>query len=67
MPLKQCTKDGKTGWQYGGGTCYTGPNAKRNAARQAAAMYANGYREGKEYSKDDLPDMLDVLSELKDE
>ena len=44
MPLKQCTQDGRSGWQWGdAGTCYTGPQARQRALRQAAAIRASGY------------------------
>ena len=46
MPLMQCTSNGQSGWKYGpSGHCYTGPNAKQQAANQAAAMHAAGFRE----------------------
>lgn len=46
MPLQQCTSNGKSGWKYGeSGKCYTGPNAKKKAAKQAAAIHASGYTE----------------------
>jgi hypothetical protein len=38
MPIKRCTKDGKSGWQYGNQHCYTGPGAKRKAIRQMQAI-----------------------------
>lgn len=39
MPLKRCSKDGKSGWKYGDeGTCYTGENGKQLAIRQAIAI-----------------------------
>ena len=39
MPLKRCTKDGKSGWKYGDqGVCYVGPDAKEKAIRQAIAI-----------------------------
>lgn len=45
MPLKQCTKDGKSGWKFGdNGTCYVGSNGKQKALKQARAMFANGYK-----------------------
>lgn len=40
MPLQQCEKDGKSGWKYGEGTCYTGENAKKRAERQGRAIQA---------------------------
>jgi hypothetical protein len=42
MPLKRCTKDGKSGWKWGDeGKCYTGPDAKKKAAKQGAAIKSN--------------------------
>ena len=39
MPLKTCTVDGKSGYQYGDqGKCYTGPGAKKKAIRQGVAI-----------------------------
>lgn len=39
MPIKRCEKDGKAGFKYGDeGTCYTGPNGKEKAIRQAIAI-----------------------------
>lgn len=37
MPLKRCSKDGESGWQYGDGACYTGPDAKKKAVKQGLA------------------------------
>lgn len=45
MPLKRCTKDGKSGWKWGdAGTCYTGPNAKEQAMKQGRAVEASKAR-----------------------
>jgi len=39
MPLPRCTLDGKSGWKWGDeGQCYTGPNGKEKAIRQAIAI-----------------------------
>lgn len=39
MPIKRCQENGKSGFKYGDlGTCYTGPNAKEKAIRQAIAI-----------------------------
>lgn len=41
MPIQECTKDGKSGHQFGdSGTCYTGENSKKRAARQGRAIKA---------------------------
>ena len=38
MPLKKCSSNGKSGWQYGSGKCYTGPGAKKRAIKNGLAM-----------------------------
>ena len=39
MPLKKCTVDGKSGYQWGDvGKCYTGPSAKKKAIKQGVAI-----------------------------
>ena len=49
MPLNKCK--GGTGWRYGThGTCYTGPDAKKKAMKQAMAIEASGFVE-----KADIP------------
>ena len=48
MPIKSCTRNGKSGHRWGDhGTCYTGRGSRLKAARQAAAAYVHGYRERK--------------------
>jgi hypothetical protein len=45
MPIKTCTKDGKSGFKYGdSGKCYTGKDAKAKAAKQARAIRASQAR-----------------------
>ncbi len=40
MPLKRCTRDGKSGWKFGdSGHCYLGPNAKKDAIKQGIKIY----------------------------
>jgi len=47
MPLKRCYKNGQQGWKWGNnGTCFTGPNARSRAIKQAIAIIASGYKEG---------------------
>ena len=58
MPLKKCTKDGKSGWQYGSGTCYVGSDAKKRALRQMAAIKANASEIIEELTKDELDELL---------
>lgn len=42
MPIKECQKNGKPGWKYGdSGKCYTGPDGKKKAGKQAAAIKAS--------------------------
>lgn len=39
MPLRKCTNNGKSGYQWGDeGKCFTGPNAKKKAIRQGIAI-----------------------------
>ena len=39
MPLKKCKINNKTGWKWGNtGKCYTGPDAKKKAIKQALAI-----------------------------
>lgn len=47
MPLMKCTKDGKSGYKFGDeGHCYTGPNAKANAAKQGRAIEMSKHAKG---------------------
>lgn len=42
MPVKKCTKNGKSGQKYGdSGKCYTGKSAKAKAKKQGKAIKAN--------------------------
>lgn len=42
MPIQRCTIGGNRGYKWGQqGTCYTGPNGRRKALRQAAAIKAS--------------------------
>ena len=47
MSVKKCTKNGKSGWQWGSQKCYTGPNAKGKAKDMKRAAYASGYKKKK--------------------
>lgn len=39
MPIKKCQSNSKKGFKYGdSGKCYTGPNAKEMAVKQAVAI-----------------------------
>ena len=43
MPVKSCTSGGKSGHKWGDkGKCYTGPGSKAKAAKQGAAIHAQG-------------------------
>lgn len=57
MPLNQCTKDGKSGWRWGNQTCYTGPGAKKKAAKQGAAIEIQKHK-----TKANLSEFLDLSS-----
>jgi len=42
MPLMRCTNNGVSGWKFGeSGKCYTGPDAKKKAAKQGRAIEVN--------------------------
>lgn len=48
MPVKKCSKDGKSGYKYGdSGKCYTGRSAKSRAKRQGRAIEASKNRHKK--------------------
>jgi hypothetical protein len=48
MPLKRCKVGGKWGWKYGdSGKCYTGPDARKKAEKQAAAIKISQNKRGK--------------------
>ena len=38
MPTHKCKSKGKSGFQYGGQKCYTGPGAKAKADKQGRAI-----------------------------
>lgn len=45
MPVHKCTRNGKSGHQWGGhGKCYTGPGSAKKAGKQGAAAHAHGYK-----------------------
>ena len=64
MPLQKCSKDGKSGWRYGkSGMCYTGPNGKKLAIKQAIAI---GHGKFPEESKASLEkEDFKLVSELE--
>ena len=41
MPVKPCSKNGKSGYKWGdSGKCYTGPGAREKAIKQGKAIKA---------------------------
>jgi phage replication-related protein YjqB (UPF0714/DUF867 family) len=45
MPIQRCQSKGKSGYKYGkSGKCYTGPQGKKKAQKQAQAIHAAGYK-----------------------
>ncbi len=45
MPIKPCKVNNKAGYRWGeSGKCYTGKRGKAKAGKQAAAIYASGYK-----------------------
>jgi len=52
MPIKPCVKDGKKGYQFGNGTCFTGANGKSEARRQGLAiLFSEARAAGKKSGK----------------
>ena len=45
MPVEKCTKNKKAGWRWGSQKCYTGPDAKKEAAKQGYAIRKAGWKE----------------------
>jgi hypothetical protein len=46
MPIKKCTKGGKSGWKYGkSGKCYTGKASKKKAIKQGLAIAQHQQKE----------------------
>jgi hypothetical protein len=74
MPLVKCTKDGKSGWKFGQNntSCFTGPNGKKDAIKQAIKIY--GPEEFKKHmesgfaeeNKSELIDLLQTDKELSE-
>lgn len=55
MPIKRCTKDGKSGFKYGdSGHCYTGKGARAKAVKQAQAIKAGQARVGKAQNMENI-------------
>lgn len=49
MPVKRCSKNGKSGYKWGDeGKCYTGSGAKKKAIEQGRAIEANKSKGAKE-------------------
>lgn len=66
MPIMKCNKDGKSGYKYGeSGHCYTGPDAKKKAAKQGQAIEISKHSKGEAVDKDGIDDiLLELSSEL---
>lgn len=48
MPVKPCTRDGKSGYKYGdSGKCYTGPGARKKATKQGQAIEISRHKPAK--------------------
>lgn len=48
MPIKSCTKNGKSGYKWGdNGACYTGKDGKKKALKQGVAIEKSKQREGR--------------------
>lgn len=61
MPLMKCSKDGKSGWKFGdSGHCYIGPGAKKQAARQGAAIEISKKQRG-EASSENFQELIEEL------
>lgn len=57
MPIKKCTENGQSGWQWGNeGKCYIGENGKEEAIKQAVAIGKGKMPKDSEYEilDDDL-------------
>lgn len=63
MPLKKCSKDGKSGWKYGdSGHCYTGPGAKKKAIKQGIAIDGpEGFKTNAEYTEAELNEAIEEV------
>ena len=64
MPLKKCNENGVGGWKWGDqGKCYTGPDGKKNAIKQAIAIEGadkfKAIQEG--HSKGELDDVMQAI------
>lgn len=54
MPLMKCSKNGKSGWKWGdSGTCYVGPNGRKKALQQGAAIEISKKKRGKAFEMND--------------
>ena len=63
MPLKQCTKDGKSGFSWGHGTCFTGPNGKKKAIKVGLAIEGpDKFKKIMESEGIIKEDLLDIMS-----
>lgn len=63
MPIMKCSNDGKSGYKYGdSGHCYTGPGAKKKAAKQGAAIEISKHQRAKADTEKPV-EFLDALVE----
>ena len=63
MPLKKCTKDGKSGWKWGdSGACYTQKDAKKRTIRQGIAIDPKKFKQ--EMSKGEIDELMIASSLL---
>ena len=54
----KCSKDGKSGWKFGeSGHCYTGPDAKKKAVKQGAAIKSQSKGEHEKFKREVLHDL----------
>lgn len=45
MPLQRCSLNGKKGWKWGEGKCYTGPGGREKALKQMRATKSQSIEE----------------------
>ena len=71
MPLKKCSKDGKSGYKWGDqGKCYTGPGARKKALKQGRAIEANKFAKSAEdwdVTNGEVTETLRIVAELINE
>ena len=65
MPLKKCTKNGKSGWQWGDQSCFTGPGAREKARKQGVAIKISQQKKGKADKPDLMSQVIEYLENRK--